>query len=213
MFADRQDAGQQLAELLIKYADDDPVVLAIPRGGVEIGYEVAKQLHCELDLIIVRKLPYPHNPEAGFGAIAEDGSTYLHPTGARGLSEETINSVMGAQLAEIERQATVLRRGRPLTDTAGRRVILVDDGIAMGSTMHAAIALCRKRGARSIIVATPVTGEATAIELEREVDEVVVLEMPRRFYAVAQVYETWYDVSDREALETMARWREEQEKG
>lgn len=210
MFEDRRDAGQALAEALAPYRDEHPLVLAIPRGGVEIGYEVAKYLGAELSLIITRKLPFPHNPESGFGAIAEDGSTFIYPDAARMIPYEVITQIKRRQREEIQRRIDVLRQGRPLPEIAGRTVILVDDGIAMGSTMRASIELCKQRGAAKIVVGVPVAGPHSAQELSQLVDEVVIVETPSNFRAVAQVYRTWYDVSDAEVLTVMERWRREQ---
>jgi putative phosphoribosyl transferase len=211
MFEDRADAGQQLAQALEKYRGAGVLVLAIPRGGVEIGYEVAKHLDADFSLLITRKLPYPHNPEAGFGAIAEDGNTYLFERASGFLTEETIQQIMAEQREEIERRIEVLREGRPLPDISGRTVILVDDGIAMGSTMRASIQMCKHQGAGRIIVSVPVAGPSVAREIEKLVDELVVLEKPSNFRAVAQVYRNWYDAPDREVLELMQAWEEEKE--
>jgi putative phosphoribosyl transferase len=205
MFADRRDAGRLLARALEQYRGAGALVLAIPRGGVEVGYEVAAHLHAELSIIVARKLPFPDEPEAGFGAVAEDGSTVLAGGARAWLSPEAIERAIAEQQAEIVRRVAVLRRGRPLPEMAGRTVILVDDGIAMGSTMRAAVQLCRKRGAGRVVVAVPVTGERTAAEMARLADEVVVLEKPPLFRAVAQVYRNWYDVSDQEVLEILER--------
>lgn len=209
MFEDRADAGQQLAQALEQYRGEGVLVLAIPRGGVEIGYEVAKHLEADFSLLITRKLPYPHNPEAGFGAIAEDGSTYRFERASGFLKEETIQQIMAEQREEIERRIEVLRKGRPRPDISGRTVILVDDGIAMGSTMRASIQMCKHQDAGRIIVGVPVAGPSVAREIEKLVDELVVLEKPPNFRAVAQVYRNWYDVPDREVLALMQAWEKE----
>ena len=212
MFEDRRDAGRQLAEALEGYEDEeDLLVLAIPRGGVEVAYHVARPLDAELSMVIIRKLPFPYNPEAGFGAVAEDGSLYLHPRAADELPTKTIEKAVNDQREEVERRIEVLRRGEPLPPIAGRTVILVDDGIAMGSTMRATIELCKNKKAGTLVVAVPVAGERVAREIASRVDRCIVLETPRPFRAVAQVYETWYDVSDEEVLEIMDRWRREHE--
>ncbi|NYT19219.1 MAG: phosphoribosyltransferase [Methanosarcinales archaeon] len=203
MFKNRKEAGDKLAIALDKYRKEKPIVLAIPRGGVEIGYRVAMYLEAEMSLIVVRKLPFPDNPEAGFGAIAENGSTFIFPEAGKWLSNEEMQSIEEAQIAEIERRIDVLRSGKPLPDIENRTVILVDDGIAMGSTMRAAIMLCKKKKAKKIVVAVPVTGRETAAKIGDLIDDMVVLEMPHQFYAVAQVYENWYDVPDFEVLEIM----------
>ena len=206
MFKNRKDAGQQLGKALSSYRKKDPLVLAIPRGGVRIGYEVAQTLDADLSLIVTRKLPYPHNPEGGFGAIAEDGSVFVYRRAASRVTPETIERIMEAQREEIERRIDVLREGRPLPEIAGRTVILVDDGIAMGSTMRASIELCKNKEAGEIVVGVPVAGERAKEEIGQIVDEIVVLESPSFFRAVAQVYESWYDVSDEEVLEIMEKW-------
>jgi putative phosphoribosyl transferase len=205
MFRDRTDAGIQLAKALEKYRDLDVIVLAIPRGGVEIGYQVAKSLGTLFSLIISRKLPFPDEPEAGFGAVSEDGSSWLIPRVEAWLPRESIEEIISCQVAETKRRVEVLRAGQDLPDISGQTVILVDDGIAMGSTMRASVACCRNLGARKVVVAAPVTGPDTAREIEKIADEVVILEKPYNFRAVAQVYENWYDVTDEEVLEIMGK--------
>jgi putative phosphoribosyl transferase len=207
MFENRKDAGERLAKALEDYAGKGVVVLAIPRGGAEVGYRVARALDAVFALVIVRKLPFPDNPESGFGAIAEDGSTVIIERAAYGLSQDTIERIIEFQREEIERRVQVLRKGNPLPDLSGKTIILVDDGIAMGSTMRAAIKLCENQGAGRIVVAVPVTGERAVQEIGELVDEIVVLETPSFFRAVAQVYRNWYDVSDREVREIMGAWR------
>jgi len=205
MFKDRKDAGQKLAQALLKYKEEYPLVLAIPRGGVELGYEVAKALECELSLIICRKLPYPDNPESGFGAIAEDDSVYINPMAAAYVPDTMIKQIIHEQSLEIRRRILTLREGKPLPEIKDRTVILVDDGIAMGSTMHTAVTLCKKYKAKKIIVAVPVAGRRSIEEFSHIVDEMIVLESPLNFHAVAQVYENWYDVSDEEVLSLLKK--------
>jgi len=206
MFRDRKDAGEKLAKTLEKYRSEDPLILAIPKGGVEVGYEVAKHLDAEMSILIARKLPFPDNPEAGFGAVAEDGSSFMLDYAARGLSAATIERILQQQRREIQRRVTTLRKDKPLPEIAGRTVILIDDGIAMGSTMRASIAMCKNKKAQEIVVAAPVAGPSTAAELARLVDDVVILAKPAFFQAVAQVYANWYDVSDQEVLQIMDKW-------
>jgi putative phosphoribosyl transferase len=213
MFDDRRDAGEKLGRALVRYKDRRALVLAIPRGGVEVGCQVARHLDADLSIIIARKLPFPDNPESGFGAIAEDGSTFLYPGAEHWLPAPVIDHIKREQKREIARRIDALRGGRPLPDLARRTVILVDDGIAMGSTMRAAIANCTNAGAAAIVVAAPVSGAQTASDIGRLVDEIVVLEQPPDFHAVAQVYRHWYDVSDREVLEILAEWEEGRRKG
>jgi putative phosphoribosyl transferase len=209
MFDDRTDAGQKLARALSRYKDKDAVVLAIPRGGVEVGYQVATYLNAEFAILVARKLPFPDEPEAGFGAVAEDGSTFMVEGAEAWLPKPTIERIIREQRREIERRTDVLRQGEPLPEIGGRTVILIDDGIAMGSTMRASIAMCKSRGVARIVVAVPVTGEDRAREVGALVDEIVVLERPEGFRAVAQVYRNWYDVSDEEVLDIMKEWKQE----
>lgn len=208
MFRNREDAGKKLAWALDKYKDKGAIVLAIPRGGVEVGYRVANYLNSDFSIIITRKLPFPDNPEAGFGAIAEDGSTYIIERAARWIPQEMINLVKSEQIKEIARRKKKLRKNRPLPEITGRTVILVDDGIAMGSTMTASIISCRNRKAGRIIAAAPVSSPEVAQALENEANEVVILEMPKFFRAVAQSYQNWYDVPDREVIEILRKWED-----
>lgn len=203
MFKSRKDAGEKLALALEKYRAENPVILAIPRGGVEVGLQISKKLGADFSLVISRKLPFPDNPEAGFGAIAENGSTFILENADSWLARETIEQIKQEQIVEIERRINVLRGGKTLPDIAGRTVILIDDGIAMGSTMRAAIELCRNRKAGKVVVAVPVAGKEVADAIAKEADELVVLEVPVDFRAVAQAYENWYDVSDEEVLDLL----------
>lgn len=203
MFKNRKDAGEKLANALEKYRSEKPVILAIPRGGVEVGLQVSAKLNTDFSLIIARKLPFPDNPEAGFGAIAENGSTFMFENAHYWLAGETIERIKQQQVAEIERRVNALRGGRPLPEIAGKTVILIDDGIAMGSTIRAAIELCKNRKAGKIVVAVPVAGREVAEEIQKKVDELIVLEIPEPFRAVAQAYERWYDVSDEEVLDLL----------
>lgn len=207
MFQDRSDAGRQLAKKLEAFRSFEPLVLAIPRGGVEVGYEVAEHLKATFSVLIARKLPFPMDPEAGFGAIAEDGSTFIDEDARRWVSDNEIEQIKDEQTEEIQRRLQVFRGGKPLPDITGRTVILVDDGLAMGSTMKAALLLCRRRNAARIVVAVPVAGRRVAQEIREMADEAVILEVPESFQAVAQVYVNWRDVTDEEALAVLDRWR------
>ncbi|MCL4416390.1 MAG: phosphoribosyltransferase [Actinobacteria bacterium] len=209
MFTDRTDAGKILARALINYKNKDVLVLAIPRGGVEVAYEVAKFLNTDLDLIVSRKLPLPYNREAGFGAIAEDGSTFIFKDAYNWLDENEIERIKKEQKDEIKRRIKILREGRPLSEIKDRIVILIDDGLAMGSTMRAAINLCKEKKAKKIIVAVPVAGTDVAGEIREIVDELVVLEMPAFFQAVAQVYVNWHDATDSEVIEILKKFKKE----
>ncbi|MBD3369922.1 phosphoribosyltransferase [Candidatus Fermentibacteria bacterium] len=208
MFDDRSDAGKRLATLLSDYRGKNVIVLAIPRGGVEVGIEVARYLNAELSLLVTRKLPFPYNPEAGFGAVAEDGSTFIFPGAERSVPPKQREQIVRKQREEIARRVEVLRGRDPLPDLTDRTVILVDDGLAMGSTMRASIELCRKAGAGKVVVAVPVSGARTARAIDELADELYVAEVPPYFRAVAQVYGNWYDVSDGEVLELLKQWRD-----
>lgn len=203
MFRNRKDAGEKLADALEKYRVENPIILAIPRGGVEVGLQVARRLNADFSLVIARKLPFPDNPEAGFGAIAENGSTFIFENAHYWLAGETIERIKQQQIAEIERRVKALRGGNPLPEIEGRTAILIDDGVAMGSTMRAAIELCKNKKAGKIVVAVPVAGKEVAEEIKKGVDELVVLEIPAHFRAVAEAYERWYDVSDEEVLDLL----------
>lgn len=207
MFEDRKDAGKKLAKRLAKYKGKNVLVLGIPRGGVEVAYEVAEFLDTELSILVSRKLPFPFNPEAGFGAITEDGSTIIQDGAYSWLSREEIEKIIREQKQEMARRIRTLRKSKPLPKIKGRIVILVDDGLAMGSTMKTSIRLCKNKEADKIIVAVPVSGESVGREIEGMVDEIVVLETPPFFQAVAQVYANWCDVQDSEVIEILDRWK------
>jgi putative phosphoribosyl transferase len=203
MFKDRNDAGTQLAQALENYRNKDPLVLAIPRGGVAVAAPVAKSLEAELALLISRKLPLPHNPEAGFGAVAEDGSISLIDDAFEIMPVYDIKKIVKAQKRVIKKRIRALRNGKPLPAFKGRTLILVDDGLAMGSTMRAAVLMCRNYDPCEIIVAVPVAGQKVKQSLEQEVDALIVLKTPLLFRAVAQVYEEWHDMSDEEVLSVL----------
>jgi putative phosphoribosyl transferase len=164
------------------------LILAIPRGGVEVGFVVAQKLQADFSIVVSRKLPFPDNPESGFGAIAEDGSLFIFREYSYWLNKDRIHQIVEEQKTVIRDRIAVLRKNRKLPEIKDRIVILVDDGLAMGSTMMAAIQLCKNRNPEKIIVAVPVSGKSTADMIAEEVDELVVLEMPDKFRAVAEVF-------------------------
>ncbi|RQD85195.1 hypothetical protein D5R95_05280 [Methanosalsum natronophilum] len=207
MFEDRIDAGEQLARKLEPYSENKPLVLAIPKGGAQVGAEVAKHLNCEFSYLVSRKLPFPDYTEGGFGAIAEDGSDYIIKDAALWLDRGTIERIKKEQIKEITRRIKVIRKSEPLPEMEGRTVILVDDGIAMGSTMMAAIRMCRNMKAERVVVAVPVAGRRTSLQIRSEADDYIVLTKPEDFRAVAQVYRNWYDVSDDEAIKIYEDFR------
>ncbi len=208
MFIDRKDAGEKLSKALGDYRNKGALVLGIPRGGAEIAYYVASYLNADLALIITRKLGYPTNPEAAFGAVAEDGSVYLSEY-AENVSEEDISAILEQEKKEIERRISKLRKGKPLPNISGRTVILADDGIATGATLFSAIALCKKKRAGKIIVAAPISGLRMVYELGKMVDDVVILETPSFFYAVGQGYEHFNSLTDEETIGFVEKWEEE----
>ena len=209
MFTDRKDAGIQLGEALEEYSGEDVLTLGIPRGGVEVAHHVARILDSDFSILVTRKLPLPNNPEAGFGAIAEDGSMYIIPEAKSWVSRENRERIKRIQKEEIRRRIEALRGGRDLPDISGRTVILVDDGIAMGSTMSASIEMCKNTGAEKVIAAAPVGSPRSVDKISSRADRVLVLERPRSFRAVANYYENWYDVPDEEVIEIMEKRRSE----
>lgn len=213
MFIDRKDAAQRLATALEKYRDKNAVVLGIPRGGAVTAYYVARHLNAEFSLLVARKLGHPNNPEYAVGAIAEDGTIHLNPTALYEVAKEDIESEVATQKKEIRRRIQLLRNGEPLPVLKNRIVILVDDGIATGATMFAAIKMCRNQGAGKIVVAAPIAGLKMAARLRDEVDEVVILEVSEFFHAVSQAYLSFGQVSDEEALALLERWKQEKWRG
>lgn len=209
MFRDRKDAGEQLGRALEQYRNQDVLVLGIPRGGAETAYYVAKYLNADLSLVITRKMGYPFNPEAAFGAVAEDGSIYISEAAKNELSTEEINAVLQQQKQEIERRIQTLRRGKPLPPMKGRTVIITDDGIATGATLFATIALCKKNEVAKIVVASPIAGKRMETILRSKVDDFVILEIPPFYSAVSQGYEDFYNLTDEEALAFMDKWERE----
>lgn len=209
MFKDRKDAALQLAEALEKYNNTNALVLGIPRGGAETAYYVAKHLNLELSLLIARKLGHPYNPEYALGAIAEDGTIYLNEAGRLEIPRETMNELVAQQKKEIERRINILRKGKPLPSLKDRTVILVDDGIATGATLYAAIGMCQNQGADRIVVAAPIAAKTKKKELSRIADEVIILQTPDFYHAVSQGYESFFNLTDEQALAFMEKWETE----
>lgn len=211
-FEDRGEAGRKLARALERYADrDDVIVLALPRGGVPVGYEVARALGSDLDVLIVRKLGVPHHPELAMGALASGGAAYINPvvvTNA-GIGQRQIDAVKAVEREELARRERLYRGNRPPTRVRGRTVIIVDDGIATGATMRAAIMALRTEGPAWIAVAAPVAPDETAAELAGEADDFVGLHHPRHFRAVGQFYRVFDQTSDAEVRELLAEFHDE----
>lgn len=212
MFRDRKDAAIKLAHALEKYKDRDVIVLGIPRGGAETAYYVARHLHAGLSLLVSRKLGHPSNPEYAVEAIAEDGRIYLNEAAQAGINHETIEQLKQQQKEEIVRRVQMLRNGEPLPDLKDKTVLLIDDGIATGSTVFAAIRMCRNKEAAKVVVGAPVSGKSKLNKLQEEADEVIILETPEFYTGVSQAYAKFGNLTDEEALGFMELWREEQQK-
>lgn len=202
MFTNRDEAGIQLANELLALAPRNPVVLALPRGGVPVGYRVAEALDADLDVLIVRKLGVPWSPEYAFGAIGENGATVVHGevVAATGMSETDVDRVISAETAEITRRSSMYRGDHLLPDMSDRTVIIVDDGLATGSTMAAAIKVVRKLGAAQIIAAVPVGARDTADQIGKMADGIVCLQTPRNFQAVGLHYRDFGQTPDSEVI-------------
>jgi putative phosphoribosyl transferase len=198
-FRDRTEAGQQLATRLTAYAArPDVLVLALPRGGVPVAFEVARALHVPLDVLIVRKLGVPGYEELAMGAIAPGGVRVLNDDVIQmlALPADVINQAVAREQHEIERREQLYRGSRPALEIHGRVIILVDDGIATGATMRAAVAAVKQRQPARIIIAVPVAAAATCQEFETEVDELVCIIKAEEFYAVGFWYEHFPQTTD-----------------
>lgn len=207
MFADRLDAGKRLAAAL-KDVPSDALILGIPRGGVIVARAVADALDADLDVIVTRKIGAPGNPELAIGAIGPDGAVALDPVVLRTVPDVTeayLAAESGRQSSEIRRRLERYRGDRPPMEPAGRTCVLVDDGIATGSTARAAIVWLKEHGAARVVLAVPVAPADTLIVLEPIADETVCLSVPRTFYAVGQWYDRFDEVSDRDVVDALAR--------
>lgn len=206
IFANRAEAGRELAWRLKRYADrEDVIVLAAPRGGVPVAFEIASALRLPLDIFVLRKLGIPGHEELAFGAIASGGIRVLDRDTVEGLglSGVDIERVTRSEKLELERREHAYRGARPPLDVSGVTVILVDDGIATGSSMRAAIRALREMKPAALVIATPVAPRSTCNRLRPEVDELVCLEMPEPFYGVGQFYSDFSEVSDEEVNELL----------
>jgi predicted phosphoribosyltransferase len=209
-FQDRRDAGQQLARKLTAYADDaDVQVLALPRGGVPVAYEVALALHAPLDVFLVRKLGVPGQVELAMGAIASGGVRILNEdvVEALGIPEDVIDAVAAEEQQELARRECLYRGHKPPLDLRGRTVILIDDGLATGSTMRAAVAAVRQQHPARIVVAVPVAAPSTYEEFQAEVDEIVCVFTPEPFHAVGLWYESFSQTTDEEIQDLLDQVR------
>lgn len=207
IFTDRVDAGRRLAERLMPLAEEKPVVLGLPRGGVPVAFEVARALNAPLDVIIVRKLGVPFHRELGFGAIGEGGVRVVHEAIIRmsRADEEEIAEVERAEQAELTRQARRFRGDRPRIPVEGRTAIIVDDGIATGATARAACRVARAQGAARSVLAVPVAPPDAVASLREDADEVVCLSAPPDFSAVGEWYEDFSQTGDAEVMDLLTR--------
>jgi putative phosphoribosyl transferase len=207
IFRDRADAGRQLAAVLVRRALDAPVVLGLPRGGVAVGFEVATALDAPLDVILVRKIGVPFQPELAMGALGEGGIVVVNDTVLRaaGLSKEAFEAVRRTEEAELERRAAAYRGDRPRVALGGRVVIIVDDGVATGSTAKAACSVARAAGSARLILAVPVGPPGTAQSFAGVADEVVCLATPRNFFSIGESYLDFSPTTDAEVVALLAR--------
>jgi putative phosphoribosyl transferase len=212
LYRDRIEAGQVLATRLMKYADrPDVIVLALPRGGVPVAFEVAKALHAPLDVFVVRKLGVPGHEELAMGAIATGDVRVINLEVVRMLNipDAVIDAVAAREQQELLRREQLYRDDRPPPDVTGRIVILVDDGLATGSTMRAAVTALGQQHPARIVVAVPVAAPSTCEEFEAEVDEIVCGQTPEPFYGVGYWYEDFSQTSDKEVHDLLAQAEQE----
>jgi putative phosphoribosyl transferase len=205
LYIDRRDAGRRLAEALQHFRGEDVVVVALPRGGVPVGYEVAAELGAPLDIVIVRKLGAPMQPEYGIGAVGEGDIRVLREGVAEllGIEDEELETLTAREFAELERRRRLYRGDREALPVAGRTVLLVDDGVATGGTAIAAARVLRARGAERVVLAVPVGPPGTPERLGDEFDEVICLQEPEEFFGVGAFYADFAQVTDEEVLELL----------
>lgn len=203
-FKDREEAGRQLVSKLLHYRDDPQgLILTLPRGGVAVGYQLSLALHLPLDVFITRKIGAPGNPEYAIGAVTETGSNYLNQEAISsfGLSRHELERMIAAHEKEIARRRDLYRQGRPLPQLTGRTVLLVDDGIATGSTFIASALAIRSLQPRRLVGVIPVGPPSTIRTVRSHVDELVVLMTPDPFYAVGNFFMDFTQVEDRDVVE------------
>ena len=211
-FHDREHAGRVLAKLLRSYANERPLVIGLPRGGVPVAYEVAKALRAELDVWIVRKLGAPMQPELGMGAVAEGGDPYVDEAlvAELGVSAERLDALVRVKNEEVLERQRLFRDGAPPPDVRGRTVIVVDDGIATGGTAHAALRAIRKNAPAKVVLAVPFASRDRLETFEGEADEIVCAEADLMIFAVGEGYENFEQTTDEDVVELLRRakaWR------
>jgi putative phosphoribosyl transferase len=208
-FRDRIHAGQELAKLVRAHRSANPLVIGLPRGGVPVAFEVARALDADLDVWIVRKLGAPMQPELGMGAVAEGGEPFVDEelVAELGVSRKTLKQIIAAKNDEVRQRQVTLRRGAPPPDVAGRTVIVVDDGIATGGTVRAALRAIRARGPAKLVLAVPIASRDKLEDLAREVDEIVCVEPRETMFAVGEGYDDFEQTSDDEVVDLLERAR------
>ena len=209
LFSDRPEAGQLLGEALQEYAGEAVVVLGLPRGGVPVAFEVARALEAPLDVVVVRKLGVPVQPELGLGAIGEGGVRVTNERVIRAAKVSVVElaDIERREQVELQRRAARFRADRPAVSLAGKTAIVVDDGIATGSTVRVACQVARARGAERVVLAAPVGPPGVQTSMRPEADEVVCLTTPGDFFAVGQCYRDFPQTSDEEVVELLDRAR------
>jgi len=211
MFHDRKDAGGQLAARLVDFKGKNPVVLALPRGGVAIGFEIARVLGAPLDIVLVRKIGVPWQPELAFGAVADGGGgppetfTDERMVKALAIPPDYVRDETARQLIELERRRRIYCAGRPPVDIAGCTAIVVDDGIATGATMRVGLRAVRRREPAWLVLAAPVAAAETLADLADEADETVCVEMPKGLGAIGYYYDDFHQMSDAEVTDLLER--------
>jgi putative phosphoribosyl transferase len=209
-FKNRSEAGQKLARALSKYKDQHPVILALPRGGVPVAGEVAAALNAPLDLILVRKIGMPFQPELAMGAVVDGDATLIVRNEDiirnAGIDEMQFNDICNAELAEIERRRQLYLGGRERVNVTCRRAIVIDDGIATGATMRAALRATRMRDPKWLVLAVPVAPSESIVSMREEADEVICLEDYESFDAIGFYYQDFRQISDEEVIEILKRF-------
>ena len=211
IYENRSDAGNRLARELADYKSQDPLILALPRGGLPVAAEIARALNAPLDLVFVRKLGAPGRPELAMGAVIDGPKPYVvrneDVLSFLPLSEEEFKRICDRELAEIERRRALYLKDRSRADPKDRVVIVVDDGVATGATTRAALRAIRKRSPKKLVLAVPVAPTSTLAELEGEADEIVCLQSHDPFYAIGLYYADFHQVSDKEVIDILSKMR------
>ena len=205
LFTSRQDAGRQLALKLTEYKEKSAVVLGIPNGGMHLAVEIAKAIGAALDVVVVRKLPLPLHPESGFGAVADDGTYILNETLVQreNVTPEQINEQVAVVTSQVRKRSMLYRKDRPLLMVRGKTVLIVDDGLASGYTMLAAIESVKRRRASEVVVAIPVASTVALEKVQQAARVIFLAESSASHFTVADYYRHWHDVPDADVLKIL----------